>query len=479
MNEITSFHGFSGSDGAAPHSVEAEQQILGAMLTNNAAIDILAPMLKTEHFFDPVHAHIYKLAVDRHSKGHLVSPVTMKALLEFYEPLNDLGGFRYLVRLAGAAISSFAVLDYARLVIEKAACRALQEAFAEGHRSLFAGGESQTVKHALLQALHALPEAMGGESSYSMLRSVVDAVTRANEAYQGRSAFLKTGIGPLDKVLKGLGPTDYMLIGGATSMGKTSLALEIATNVAVNQDKGVVFVSLEMTREELVTRMASAKARVPYSLLRDAAEMEEADFRKWVEAGQSIASAPMRIVPRHIRDLAAIQAACKKASHELDGKPISLLVVDYLQLVRGPGKDRFEQMTNTSIGAKHLAGVLGCPVIGLVQLSREIGKRDDKRPQLSDIKETGQFENDADQVVLCHREDYWMQREGAKPGRDGTVSVSAQADFEAELVRARNKMQLIVRKNRHGPLATAEVGFHDATNRFWSLGDREVTQGDF
>lgn len=248
----------------------------------------------------------------------------------------------------------------------------------------------------------------------------------------------------------------------------TSLALEVAANCAYRGD-GVAFVSLEMTRQELATRMVSAKARVPYSDLRDPSAMEEGEFRKWIEATKGVGEAPMRIIPRHVRDIAGIHAAVKRAGLDFkEGKP-SLVVVDYAQLVRGQGKGRYEQMTEVSIGLKQMAGMLEVPIIALCQLSRDIGKRDDKRPQLSDIKETGQFENDADQVVFCHREGYWLQRQGPKLGKNGEITDQARTEWQADIAAVQNVMELIVRKNRHGRLATAEVGFHDATNRFWDL----------
>lgn len=248
----------------------------------------------------------------------------------------------------------------------------------------------------------------------------------------------------------------------------TSLALEVASNVAY-RGEGVAFVSLEMTRQELATRMASARARVPYTDLRDPSNMPEADFRKWIEATAEVAKGAMRIIPKSVRDIPAIHAAVKHAGLDFKGGKPSLVIVDYAQLVRGAGKDRYEKMTEVSIGLKQMAGMLEVPIIALCQLSRDIGKRDDKRPQLSDIKETGQFENDADQVVFCHREGYWLQRQGPKLGKNGEITDQARTEWQADIAAVQNVMELIVRKNRHGRLATAEVGFHDATNRFWDL----------
>lgn len=281
---------------------------------------------------------------------------------------------------------------------------------------------------------------------------------------------LKTGVGGLDKIIKGLGEGDFLLIGGATSMGKTALAIQIADNIAFRGGGSAAYWSLEMEAEQLVDRMASSRAKVPYSQLRDAESMEEKDFRKWVECAREVSQGSMRIIPKHIRDIAGGHAAIRRASYEVgEDMPIKAAIVDYAQLVRGEGRTRFEQMSNVSTGLKTMAGLLKIPVIGLVQLDRKIGERDDPRPQLSDIKESGQFENDADQVVFCHREEYWMQRKGPAVTRDGRVTDEAQADWRADMAAAKNKMELIVRKNRHGPLATAQVGFHAPTNKFWDL----------
>jgi replicative DNA helicase len=465
VNEITSFR-----DEQPLALIEAEQQLLGAILTNNGNGPKVADVLRAEHFFDPVHAEIYRVAQARIAKGHLASPVTMKEVLQHHDGLRELGGPGYLARLAGAAIADYAAPEYARLIIEQSLKRDVERLVTAAKEGLRRDGLTEVVLR-LQHGLQALPEVNGDESTYSLLSAVTEAVRQANEAYQGRTTYLATGIPALDKIIRGLAPGDLMILGGATSMGKTATALEIATNVA-NAGKAVAFVSLEMSKEQLATRMISARSRVPYSALRDAHQMGEGDFRKFVEAAKDVSLGAMRIIPKHIRDIPAIHAACKRAGDEM-GKPLSLIVVDYAQLLRGEGKTRYEQMTSVSIGLKTIAGMLGCPVIGLVQLSRDIGFRDDKRPQLSDIKETGQFENDADQVVFCHRESYWLQRQGPKANKDGKVTADAEADHAADMKRHQNRMELIVRKNRHGRLALAEVGFHDAVNRFWSLDQQE------
>lgn len=460
--------------------VAAEQQLLGAILADAATFDRVSDILQPEHFLDPVHARVFSICASRISKGHLASAAAMAGIMADDEALKPLGGPAYLIRLAGSALSVSMARDYAMLMVEYACRRKLRGLTEEAAAGLSAGVDAAEVRSALQQGLYALPEAAGAESSVSMLKAMTAAVDQAAQAYQGETSFLKTGVTALDQVLKGLAPGDVMLLGGATSMGKTSLALEIAANVSMRRESPgkVGFWSLEMTPEQLATRLASAASSVPYAALRDAASMDENDFRKWVMASQKVGDAGLRIVPKHIRDLAAGHAALRRIKREFNGR-LDLAIIDYAQLVRGQGKSRFEQMTEVSIGIKALAGLLECPVIALVQLSRDIGFRDDKRPHLSDIKETGQFENDADQVVFCHREGYWLQRQGPKVGKDGSVSTEALADFEADVARNKNLLELIVRKNRHGGLATANVGFHEATNRFWALGHNDIGPEDF
>jgi len=462
-------------DDALAACVAAEQQLLGAILLDNTLFDRVSDIVTAEHFSDPVHARVFQIAANRITKGHLASAPALAPIMLDDEGLKVLGGPAYLIRLAGAAIAPQQVRDYGNLIVEHSCRRRLRDAAQDAILGIDGGGDAAEVRAALQQALYALPEAAGAESSMSLLTAVSNAAVAANEAYQGRASFLKTGVDALDDIVRGIAPGDVMLLGGATSMGKTSLALEIAANVAVKQQRRVAFWSLEMDPEQLATRMASAQSRVAYSAIRDAGSMEEADFRKWIDACKSFDTVPMRIVPRHIRDIAAGHAALRRVKREFGGQ-LDLAIIDYAQLVRGMGKSRFEQMTDVSIGIKTVAGLLGCPVVALVQLSRDIGFRDDKRPQLSDIKETGQFENDADQVVFCHREGYWLERIGPKAGKDGSVSTEAMADHAAEIKRHKNLMELIVRKNRHGRLATAQVGFHDATNRFWKLGHNDIAE---
>lgn len=448
-----------------PHNIEAEQQLLGAILLDNSTYHQVADMLTPAHFYEPVHAEIYRLCGQRIAKDHLASPVTMASVMEGVAGLQDLGGKSYLVRLAGASIQRSEARHYAILIIEEAARRALAEGAQEALEGIGQGVGSEEAKLRLLTRMESLPEASGQESTVSATAALAKALQTAADALDGRTTFITTGIDALDRILRGLGPGDLMILGGMPSMGKTAAAAEIAKNIA-RGGRGVAVWSLEMEDDQVMGRIAASEARVPYAEFRSPSSQDV--LRKLAAAASDLRALPLRIIPKYIRDIHAGMAAARRARREL-GDNLGAIVVDYAQLVRAPGKSRYEQMTEVSIGLKTMGGLLGCPVIALCQLSREIARRDDKRPQMQDLKESGQFEQDADQIAFCHRPEYWLEREGPAPNAKGEVTMDARADWEAEMARWRNKMEFIVRKNRHGALGIVETGFHAPTNRFWSL----------
>jgi replicative DNA helicase len=457
---------------AEPHSIEAEQQVLGLLMLDAQAWPEVGPILSPEDFFDPVHARIFDVMRDRFNKGHLVSPVTLNSVLESDEGVQQLGGSQYIANMAAASCSISFAKDYAKLIAERKQARDALSFIEEARSGISGGAEPQEAVARLQSSLMTLREVEGRETCVSFLKAGTDSIAETHEAYQGRLSLLKTGLTALDKVLRGLAPADLMLMGGATSMGKSAVGVDIAHRVAA-RGQVVGFASLEMEPTQLFARVTSSQSRVPYELARAADEMTEENFAQWVEAGKSAAELPIHVFPRHVRDVAAIQATAQglKMRH----KRLDLLIVDYAQLCRAPGREFRERMVNVSIGLKHMAKVLQCPVIALVQLDRNIGQRPDPRPHLSDIKETSQFETDADQIVFCHREAYFLERNGPARDKSGQVTDEARADWEADLRKYKNRLELIVKKNRHGRLAVAEVGCHMPTNRFWNL--HEETEG--
>ncbi|SFG15897.1 replicative DNA helicase [Palleronia marisminoris] len=486
MNQIAPF-GQNAAEGdekpdLLPHNVEAEQQLLGAILTNNDVYDKVASVIDESHFYDPVHARIYEVAAARIAKNALASPVTLKAFLEDDEGLKELGGPSYLVRLAGAAISSYAARDYAQMIYDLAIRRKLidlgREISSKAGKVDVASEPKEQIVEAE-QALYKLAEAgQASQGFQSFLRAVTDAVNVANAAYQreGGLAGISTGLVDLDKKLGGLHKSDLLILAGRPSMGKTSLATNIAFNIAKAYRKGtrpdgtegaieggiVGFYSLEMSAEQLAARILSEAAEVPSEQIRRG-DMNETEFRRFVEAAKSLEACPLYIDDTPALPISQLAARARrlKREHGLDA-----LIVDYLQLVKGTGKgeNRVNEISEISQGLKAIAKELDIPVVALSQLSRQVESRDDKRPQLSDLRESGSIEQDADVVMFVFREEYYKERE--KPGDH---ELERMATWQEEMERLHGRAEVIIGKQRHGPIGSVDLSFEGRFTRFGNL----------
>ncbi|HMO71557.1 MAG TPA: replicative DNA helicase [Paracoccaceae bacterium] len=475
---------------ALPHSIEAEQQLLGAILTNNDVYDRIAALVRAEHFFEPTHRRIFEICAARIQKNALASPVTLKAFLEDDAGLKELGGPAYLARLAGAAISAFAARDYAQMIYDLAvrreliglgrdiAARAAQVAVEDEPREQITEAE---------QRLYKLGEQGVSERGFqSFLKAVTDAVNVANAAYQrdGGLAGLSTGLADLDRKLGGLHPSDLLILAGRPSMGKTSLATNIAFNIAKTHRRGrlpdgtegsveggvVGFFSLEMSAEQLAARILSEAAEVPSEQIRRG-DMTEAEFRRFVEAAKALEACPLYIDDTPALPIAQVAARARrlKRTHGLD-----VLFVDYLQLLRGGGRgsdNRVQEVSEITQGLKAIAKELNIPVVALSQLSRQVENREDKRPQLSDLRESGSIEQDADVVMFVFREEYYRERE--KPGDH---DLEAMAKWQGVMEQVHGKAEVIIGKQRHGPIGVVELAFEGRFTRFSNLA--RAWQGD-
>ncbi len=465
-----------------PHSIEAEQQLLGALLTNNDIFDRIAGIIGPQHFYEPVHARIFDVAASRIAKNSLASPVTLKAFLEEDEGLKELGGPAYLARIAGAAVSAYAARDYAQMIYDMAIRRQLIELGQEisskaGKVDIDSEPKEQIVEAE--QKLYSLSEQGQTESGFqSFLSAVTDAVNVANAAYQrdGGLAGVSTGLDDLDKKLGGLHPSDLLILAGRPSMGKTSLATNIAFNVAKTYRRGmrhdgvegaveggvVGFYSLEMSAEQLAARVLSEAAEVPSERIRNG-DMDEHEFRRFVEAAKQLEACPLFIDDTPALPIAQLSARARrlKRTHGLD-----LLIVDYLQLVRGTGRgdNRVQEIGEISMGLKAIAKELNIPVIALSQLSRQVESREDKRPQLSDLRESGSIEQDADVVMFVYREEYYAERE--KPSDDRLDEVAL---WQERMEKLHGKAEVVIGKQRHGPIGNVELSFDGRFTRFGNL----------
>ncbi|MCT4553735.1 MAG: replicative DNA helicase [Pelagimonas sp.] len=483
MNEVTTINPTGVQVEAAetmPHSIEAEQQLLGAILTNNDVFDRVASTITADHFFDPVHKRIYEIAAARIAKNNLASPVTLKAFMEDDEGLKELGGPAYLARLAASAVSSFAVRDYAQMIYDLAVRRdliSLGRNIADKAAKVDVASEPREQIVEAEQALYKLAEQGQTESGFqSFLKAVTEAVNVANAAYQreGGLAGVSTGLIDMDKKLGGLHKSDLLILAGRPSMGKTSLATNLAFNIAKAYKKGempdgsvgaleggvVGFFSLEMSAEQLAGRILAEASEISSHKIRQG-DMDEGEFRRFVEAAKELEACPLFIDDTPALPISQVAARSRrlKRTHGLD-----LIIVDYLQLLRGTADNRVQEIAEISMGLKAIAKELNIPVIALSQLSRQVESRDDKRPQLSDLRESGSIEQDADVVMFVFREEYYAERE--KPSDDRLDEMAA---WQERMSRLHGKAEVIIGKQRHGPIGTVELSFESQFTRFGNL----------
>jgi replicative DNA helicase len=466
-----------------PHNIEAEQALLGALLVNNDVFDRVASVVQAAHFFDPVHARIFETAAERIRRNALATPVTLKPFFEGDAGLRELGGPAYLARLAGAAISLFAARDYAQMIYDLAIRReliVLGQGISERAARVSVESEPRDQIVEAEQALYQLGEQGKVDKGFQSFRSaVIDAVQVANAAYlrDGGLAGLSTGLVDLDKRLGGLHPSDLLILAGRPSMGKTSLATNIAFNVARAYKKGtkpdgsegaieggvVGFFSLEMSSEQLAARILSEAARVPSHQIRHG-DMTEEEMRRFIEAAKALENCPLFIDDTPALPISTIAARARrlKRQHGLD-----VLFIDYLQLAKpasSRSEGRVQEVSEITQGLKAIAKELNVPVVALSQLSRAVESREDKRPQLSDLRESGSIEQDADVVMFVFREEYYKERE--KPGDH---DIEAMVKWKDAMGALHGKAEVIIGKQRHGPIGTVELAFEGEFTRFSNL----------
>lgn len=459
---------FSAAQAATiPHSVEAEQQVLGAILLDPDRIPVALASGGASLFYDPVHAAIFKVAADKLNASEVVSPVTVANAPSLQEALADLGGKAYIVRLAGAAISSSMIGGYVDFLAETRTKRQGLEIVTDAAVKLSQEDTSATEILAGVEgAISALETTAKARRPVSMMKAVTGALDASFSAYRGEERrVVGTGIGALDRLVGGFGPGELILLGGRPSMGKSAVALSCAL-AAARAGHPVVIASLEMTPESMAMRALSEatsrqRASTSYADM-SRGLMSEEQARSLAEAAKEVAELPMQFLPPDFRDVDALTGGTKQALRLLPKGKLPLIVVDYLQLLRSSARDRFQQITEISIALKSLSMKSEAPVVALSQLSRALEGREDKRPMLSDLRESGQLEQDADSVIFCYRDEYYLERQ--KPDDNDLERV---ADWHEIMARAKNRLELIVAKQRKGPIGTAHVRFNPAINAIW------------
>ncbi len=460
-----------------PHNMEAEQGLLGALLVNNGAFEKIGDLLRSEHFFLPVHQRIFTAINQFVERGQTASPVTLKGYFDQDADLTELGGGRYLAELAGSIVSVINVHDYAQTIHELFMRRQLidlgEEIVNEAYEHTLDSSAVNTIEKAESN-LFSLAE--NGEKSggfVSLRDSVLVSIEIAEKAFKtkGHVTGATTGLRDLDKQTGGLHPSDLIILAGRPSMGKTALATNIAYNTARRyaetggkEGARVGFFSLEMSSDQLATRILADVANISGHAIKQG-DIKQEDFQNFVKASQTLSQVPLHIDDTPALSIGAVRTRARrlKRQHGLD-----FLVIDYLQLLRGSGSrqsesNRVQEVSEITRGLKAIAKELNIPVLALSQLSRMVEQREDKRPMLSDLRESGSIEQDADVVMFVYREEYYLHRAEPEVGTDKYMQ------WQERCERALNVGECIIAKARHGPIGTVRMHFNGHVTRFSDL----------
>ncbi|MEL7489437.1 MAG: replicative DNA helicase [Pseudomonadota bacterium] len=465
-----------------PVSLEAEQAILGAILFDNEIFYRVSAYLKPEHFYDPVHELVYESCGTLINQGRLASPTIIDTFLSHSTGFQEAGGRRYLEQLAANVPATASAHNYAQVVFDLSVCRGLMAIGSEmterARETTLDDNPARQLEEAE-QALYKLAETGKYGGGFKTFRTAItEAIEIADAAVKrdGGLAGIATGLTDLDTMMGGLHQSDLLILAGRPSMGKTSLVTNIAVNVAKahkteKQPDGSVktveggavgFFSLEMAAEQLATRIISEVSEVPSNLIRRG-DVDQSQFDDIYHAARELESLPLYIDDTGGLTIAQLAARARrlKRQHGLD-----LLIVDYLQLLTGSAKNsgnRVQEITEISIGLKALAKELNIPIIALSQLSRQVENRDDKRPQLADLRESGSIEQDADVVMFVYREEYYLKRMEPREGTEDHLK------WVTDCEEVSGVAEVIIGKQRHGPIGKVELSFIENLTKFGNL----------
>jgi replicative DNA helicase len=470
-----------------PSNLEAEQALLGALLANNKAYERVAEFLVQEHFADSLHGRIYQAISRRIEAGQLADAVTLKAEFEHSGVLEEVGGTRYLAQLLSAMVGIINAGEYGRAIYDAWLRRQLidigetvvNNAFG-AEPELDAQAQVEVAEHSLFQLV---TEGATGGGFVPFDKALSEAIQGAERAFNrsGHVSGLTTGLRDLDAKTGGLHPSDLVVLAGRPGMGKTSLATTIAFSAArallaeaqqadptASPKKSVAIFSLEMSAEQLATRALAEQARVSGDRIRRG-DIGQRDFNRMVVASQALATLPVHIDDTPAITLSALRTRCRRLKRT---KGLALVVVDYLQLMRPSTGTRPEnrvlEISQLTQGLKAIAKELGVPVLALSQLSRAVENREDRRPQLADLRESGTIEQDADSVMFVYRDEYYLAQHSPKQmAYESEEKFLSQLDkWQRDMESAHNKAELIIAKQRHGPTGKIDLFFEGEFTRF-------------
>ncbi len=471
----------------SPHNIEVEQALLGAILINNEAFYRVSDFLEPQHFFDSLHAQIFEKAAQLIRLGKAADPRTIKSFLKEHEKVGDITVAEYLARLAYEATTIINAADYGRTIYDLAIRRSLivigEDMVNIAYEAPVDMAPRDQIEDAERRLFELAEKGQFNAGFQGFAEALKTAIDMAGAAYQrsGHLSGLATGLDDLDRMMGGLQSSDLIILAARPAMGKSALASNIGYNIArawrgeqqadgaiKTVDGGIVgFFSLEMSAEQLATRILAEQAGVPSSDIRRGA-IHEDQFDRIVEAAQEMQRIPFYIDQTGGVSMAQLAARARRLKRQ---RGLDLLIIDYLQLISGNSRrsseSRVQEITEITTGLKALAKELNVPILALSQLSRQVENREDKRPHLADLRESGSIEQDADVVLFIFRQEYYLQNAKPKEGTDEFFK------WQAEMESIAGRAEVIIGKQRHGPTGTVALQFEAEVTRFATLAKEE------
>jgi len=462
-----------------PYDVDIEQALLGAILIDNYSLERVSTLLKPEHFYDPLHQRLFEAIERMWAKGHAVTPLTLKAAMDQDAGLAEVGGQAYLVSLARAAPALPNVKDYGRILADLAMRRELihigEDIVNTAYEAPLDFAPAEQIDEAEKALYRVAERSRFGEGPRGFDMALAEAISSAEQAMArgGHISGVPTGFNDLDSLLGGLNASDLVIIAGRPGMGKTSLATNMAFHAARlwAKDKSdgaepkrgapVLLFSLEMAASQLSARILSEQTEIEMRKIRTG-RFSDPEWDRFVQTAQVLSDLPLFIDDTGGISIAQIAARARRLKRE---KQIGAVIIDHVQLVAPSRRveNRVQEITEITKGLKVLAKELDVPVIALSQLSRGVDNRDDKRPVLSDLRESGSIEQDADVVMFVYREEYYLQ------SREPEAGTSDYDEWMKKMERVHNRAEVLVEKNRHGPTNKVELFFDARFTRFSNL----------
>mgnify|MGYP000850453690 CR=1 FL=1 len=475
-----------------PQNEEAEAALLGALMIDNRLIEDVQLKLRADHFYNPMHGRIYEQIRRLVDKNMLATPVTLRPVFEADEEMKQVGGPAYLAQLTGSGATIIGARDFAEQIYDLAQLRALIGVGRNMVEKALDTSEEVEPKKQIEEAeaaLYRVAEEGGTEGGVRTFASAaVEAIQMVEKAFLsgGSLSGMTTGINAINAKTGGMHKSDLLILAGRPGMGKSSLATNVAFNMArkyveelaegVAPEKmsgaPVALFSLEMSADQLATRILAEQSEVSSENLR-MGKISKEEFRSLARASQQLQDLPLYIDDTPGLTIAALRTRARRLKRQ---RQIGMVVVDYLQLLQGTGKgggdqNRVQEISEISRGLKTLAKELQVPVLALSQLSRQVESREDKRPQLSDLRESGSIEQDADVVMFIYREDYYLANKEPREGGDDAKSQDAYQEWQRQMQEVYGQAELIIAKQRHGATGKVRLRFDARITKFSDLAD--------